>query len=156
MRHRYAFLILIVAYASYGSPAVGGPTECPAPLTARSPLGNTGDSVQALILARSYPVRALESVKVIWLMESDSSFSVSAKLTTKRSRPGLLPLWGPQRHLGSSAAATSGTRSGTDSHRPATEYGSGWVFPTAGCWTFLAISGGRLTKLRMKVAPARL
>ena len=28
-------------------------------------------------------------------------------------------------------------------------------FQTSGCWTFLAISDGRLTKLRMRVVPAR-
>ncbi|MDX6324409.1 MAG: hypothetical protein QOK15_763, partial [Nocardioidaceae bacterium] len=52
------------------------------------------------------------------------------------------PVWGPEAHSGSNWA------------RPGEEWGTGFVFPTTGCWDLHVRSGGTTGDVWVKVAPA--
>ncbi len=62
-------------------------------------------------------------IKVVWRMTGSGSLSISAY-----GPDGMVvePLWGPESHGGSTW------------NRPGEEWGTGWVFPKAGCWTIRA------------------
>ncbi|MFE0103417.1 hypothetical protein [Streptomyces sp. NPDC059009] len=53
-------------------------------------------------------------------------------LTLRAVSPGhaaVTPNWGPEQH------------SSTTWHRPGAEWGTGWTFPSPGCWTVKATRG---------------
>jgi hypothetical protein len=72
-----------------------------------------------LMTTRPLPVRAGESVKIVWRMTGSGSLRLTASGPHGR-RIGLQ--WGPDFHTGS------------DYHRPGQEWGAGYRFPTPGCW----------------------
>lgn len=68
-------------------------------------------------------VRAGREAKIVWRMTGSGGFTIVA------DGPGgvaVKPVWGPEGH-GSSTWT-----------RPGDEWGTGWNFPTAGCWTIRA------------------
>ena len=68
-------------------------------------------------------VVAGQEIKVVWRMTGRGDLSISA---TGPDAKVIQPKWGPESH-GSS-----------NWDRPGDEWGTGWVFPSAGCWTINA------------------
>jgi hypothetical protein len=112
-------------------PAIAA-THGPCPRTAR--LGGSSSSgfpeqqgvgVDATLWALFFgdEVVAGQEVKVVWRMTGSGSLSISA---TGPDAKILQPEWGPESH-GSS-----------NWDRPGEEWGTGWVFPSPGCWTINA------------------
>ncbi len=68
-----------------------------------------------------------QEVKIVWRVpgEGDVSFHADGP-----DGEGVEPVWGPDRHLGSNW------------ERPGDEYGTGWLIPSAGCWTLTVERGG--------------
>jgi hypothetical protein len=66
------------------------------------------------------PPRRNTEIKVVWRMTGAGDLSMRA---TGPSGTTTVPAWGPEPHLDSTW------------HKPGDEWGTGWVFPTAGCWT---------------------
>ena len=82
-----------------------------------------GDGATLWALFFSDAVIAGQEIKVVWRMTGRGGLSISA------TGPGgkvVMPEWGPESHTGSSW------------NRPGDEWGTGWVFPVAGCWTINA------------------
>jgi hypothetical protein len=121
-------------------------TTCPASATIRATGGNVemqgvgtgGTSLFALFfIATDAPITKGQEVKIVWRMTGAGDLTMDAVgdrgVTTK-------PTWGPEAHGGSSY------------QRPGDEWGTGWVFPSAGCWTVHATraqSGDATLKLRV-------
>lgn len=82
-----------------------------------------GERAALWALFFSPTVQTGKEIKVVWRMTGGGDLTMSA------SGPGgqtLRPAWGPEAHDGSSW------------NKPGDEWGTGWVFPKAGCWTFRA------------------
>jgi hypothetical protein len=82
-----------------------------------------GATLWALLFPTGPVLTAGKEIKVVWRMTGSGDFSVSA---TGPDGTVVKPVWGPEPHGGSSW------------NRPGGEWGTGWVFPTAGCWTVSA------------------
>jgi hypothetical protein len=99
-----------------------------------------GATLWALFFPTSPLLTAGQEIKVAWRMTGSGDLSISA------TGPGgrvVKPVWGPEPHGGSNWA------------EPGAEWGTGWVFPTAGCWTInakRAVGAGRLV---LRVGSAR-
>ncbi|MFY1687852.1 hypothetical protein [Plantactinospora sp. WMMB782] len=115
-----------------------GPTDiCPAsPGTAENPLevqgvADAGNSFWGLLFPRGGPgLHAGRDEKIVWRMTGSGTFEVRA---TGPDGTTVEPIWGPTSHQGSSWT------------RPGDEWGTGWNFPTAGCWTVRASRSGGAT-----------
>jgi hypothetical protein len=70
-----------------------------------------------------HPLTRNAEIKVVWRMTGAGDLSMRA---TGPDGATVTPVWGPESH-GSSTW-----------DRPGDEWGTGWVFPTAGCWTVRA------------------
>jgi hypothetical protein len=82
-------------------------------------------------------VKAGREAKIVWKIDGSGTFTISA---TGPGGATTSPSWGPTPH-GSSTW-----------ERPGDEWGTGWVFPAAGCWTVrAATSDGGAGELRMAV-----
>ena len=83
----------------------------------------TGATLWALFFPREPVLTAGTEIKVVWRMTGSGSLSISAY-----GPDGMVvePVWGPESHGGSTW------------NRPGEEWGTGWVFPAAGCWTISA------------------
>ncbi len=68
---------------------------------------------------RLYPVN--EEVKIVWRSTGAGSFSIEADGPSSES---IDPVWGSDPHDSSRW------------DRPGKEWGTGWLFPSVGCWTF--------------------
>jgi hypothetical protein len=126
-----------------GSPVPVATSTCPpsAQLTGSGGLlerQGTGDGVTlwALFFLTDPVLTAGKEIKVVWRMSGSGDFSVSA---TGPDGTVVKPVWGPERHSGSTW------------NRPGEEWGTGWVFPAAGCWTVSAerTSGSAYLVLRL-------
>ncbi|MEV4757386.1 hypothetical protein AB0J86_20025 [Micromonospora sp. NPDC049559] len=104
-----------------------------------------GTSPDATLWALFFPteggrMRAGAELKVVWRMTGTGDLTMTA------SGPGgatVRPVWGPEPHDGSSW------------HRPGDEWGTGWSFPTPGCWTVRAVRTGGATGIRtLRIGPA--
>jgi hypothetical protein len=92
------------------------------PLPERQGAGD-GATLWALFFPTEPLLTAGKEIKVVWRMTGKGDFAISA------TGPGgavVKPVWGPEPHGGSSW------------DRPGDEWGTGWVFPAAGCWTVSA------------------
>ncbi|MFG1925034.1 hypothetical protein [Cryptosporangium sp. NPDC048952] len=74
-------------------------------------------------------VRGAE-VKIVWSMPGSGDFAIRAVGATT-----VEPVWGPDVHLD-----------------PPDEWGTGWVFPSPGCWTFEARRGADTARVTIRVA----
>ncbi len=72
-----------------------------------------------LVFSR-YPVPRGTEAKIVWRVTGAGDVALWATGPSGR-RVG--PVWGPEAHTGSTW------------HRPGDEWGTGWRFPEAGCWT---------------------
>jgi hypothetical protein len=116
--------------ASAGQPSAPAPvttSTCPptAQLTGSGPLperqgAGDGATLWALFFPTQPLLTAGQEIKVVWRMTGSGDVSVSA---TGPDGAVVKPVWGPEPH-GSS-----------NWDRPGDEWGTGWVFPAAGCWT---------------------
>jgi hypothetical protein len=116
------------------APQMGDPTPpasaaCPA--TAELPahanempeMQGVGQGATLFGLFFSAQAVAGQQIKVVWRMTGDGDLSMVA---TGPGGKTLRPVWGPEQHSTSSY------------HRPGDEWGTGWTFPEAGCWTIRA------------------
>ncbi|MFI6599978.1 hypothetical protein ACIBHX_27370 [Nonomuraea sp. NPDC050536] len=71
------------------------------------------------LLFANPPFQHGKEIKLVWRMTGDGPLRASASLPDG-TRAGLA--WGPEEHDGSSW------------HKPGQEWGTGFVFPKAGCW----------------------
>jgi hypothetical protein len=78
-----------------------------------------------------------KEVKVVWRMTGTGDLTITA---TSADGKVVKPVWGPEAHSGSSY------------QRPGDEWGTGWVFPTAGCWTVNATRAVGKGALAIRVA----
>jgi hypothetical protein len=94
-------------------------TDCrpPSPETNRSEV--KGTRLWALVFAEM-PIKAARDTKIVWRMSGHGAFHIAAKTTDGKSAR---LTFGPEPHGGSSWDIPD-----TD------EWGSGFIFPTAGCW----------------------
>jgi hypothetical protein len=72
-------------------------------------------------------VRAGAEIKIVWRMTGLGDLSISATGPGSRT---IAPTWGPEPHGDSNW------------QRPGEEWGTGWIFPQAGTWTFHAARAG--------------
>ena len=77
-------------------------------------------------------IPAMREVKIVWRITSDGDVSIDAVGSDGIT---IVPDWGPVAHLGSNW------------NRPGDEWGTGWTFPEAGCWTFRIRRGDDLATL---------
>jgi hypothetical protein len=111
------------------TPAISA-THVPCPRTAKLVGGSgfperqgVGAGATLWALFFSDEVVAGQEVKVVWRMTGTGSLSINA---TGPDSTVIQPEWGPEPHGGSTW------------NRPGEEWGTGWVFPSAGCWTINA------------------
>ncbi|GAB2924972.1 hypothetical protein GCM10027280_10270 [Micromonospora polyrhachis] len=84
-------------------------------------------------------LQATEETKIVWRMTGTGDLRIRA---TGPDDVTVTPMWGPELHTGSNWS------------RPGTEWGTGWIFPTAGCWTVQADrDNGATAMLTLRVAP---
>jgi hypothetical protein len=97
----------------------------------------TGVGVTFWALFFSASVTAGQEVKVVWRMTGSGDLTMNA---TGENGTTIKPAWGPEIHNGSSF------------QRPGDEWGTGWVFPTAGCWTVNATRTTGRAQMIIRVA----
>jgi hypothetical protein len=139
------------AYASAQSPAQGSPAyeatakpaaTCPPTaqiggLAERQGVAGDGATLWALFFPTEPMLTVGQEIKVVWRMTGSGDFSIVA------AGPGattIKPVWGPEPHLSSTW------------NRPGDEWGTGWVFPAAGCWTISASRSNNSGYLVVRVA----
>lgn len=77
-----------------------------------------------------------EEVKIVWRSTGDGAFTIEAGGPDGMS---VEPVWGPDVH-GSS-----------NWERPGQEWGTGWIFPATGCWTFEVSRGNTSARVVAEV-----
>ncbi len=77
-----------------------------------------------------------EEVKIVWRSTGEGSFIIEADGPGGES---IDPTWGPDPHGGSNW------------DRPGEEWGTGWMFPSTGCWTFDVSHGSQAAQLVAEV-----
>ncbi len=77
-----------------------------------------------------------EEVKIVWRSTGEGSFAIEVRGPDGAS---IEPTWGPAPHGNSNWS------------RPGDEWGTGWVLPSSGCWTFEVTRGGRTASLDAEV-----
>jgi hypothetical protein len=78
-----------------------------------------------------------QPIKVVWRMTGDGDLAMRATGPGGRK---LRPAWGSEAHSASSY------------HRPGDEWGTGWTFPSAGCWTIEATRRTGTATIAIRVA----
>ncbi|RKR90201.1 hypothetical protein BDK92_4569 [Micromonospora pisi] len=134
-----------------GQPAAGAPTAGPCPAGADYPAGTDhearevpgggpGTTLWALLFLTTDELTADRDTKIVWRMTGTGDLTMRA---TGPAGAEVTPIWGPTGH------------SGSNWKRPGDEWGTGWHFPTPGCWTVHASrAGGDAAQLVLRVAPA--
>jgi hypothetical protein len=82
--------------------------------------------------------RANAEVKIVWRVTGAGTFVVEAR---HEDGTVISPMWGPEFHESSNW------------ERPGMEWGTGFVFPKAGCWTLTGTLGTTSGEIRLAVAP---
>jgi hypothetical protein len=109
------------------SPQTPLPDACPtSAVIAPGSLGipereGTGTDATFWALFFASSVEAGHEIKVVWRMTGAGDLTMDA---TSENGKTLKPAWGPVPHTGGSSFQRSGD-----------EWGTGWIFPTRGCWT---------------------
>jgi hypothetical protein len=115
---------------------------CPATADIRADGGvaerqGVGQGVTLWALFFAQKAVAGQEIKIAWRMTGSGDLSMTAAGPRGAAAK---PSWGPEVHGGSSF------------HRPGDEWGTGWVFPTAGCWTVNATRTQGTARLVIRVA----
>jgi len=99
----------------------------------------TGDgaTLWALLFPTEPQLKAGHEIKIAWRMTGSGELSINA---TGPDGTVVKPVWGPEAHGGSNW------------NRPGGEWGTGWVFPSAGCWTIHAERTSGSGALALRVA----
>jgi hypothetical protein len=123
------------------SPTPAPSPTCPASaqITASANgLERQGVGTDATLWALFFSAQATASqeIKIAWRMTGAGDLTMTA---TGPDGKTLNPVWGPELHGGSSY------------RRPGDEWGTGWVFPTAGCWTVNAARTTGRAQLAIRV-----
>jgi hypothetical protein len=130
-------LVAAIAGCDAGRPPTAAPaadptTAAPSPVpdcpatpqdAAEAHGGGPGTDLWALFFFQETPLRRGVETKIVWRMTG------AGELTMAATGPGgarTTPVWGPEAHGGSTW------------ERPGDEWGTGWTFPAAGCWTITA------------------
>lgn len=89
-------------------------------------------------LPRGKPINlpAGKELKIVWRATGDGEITIDAEGPDWRR---LVPLFGPDPHGGSNW------------DRPGQEWGTGWLFPEPGCWTFHIQRGEATATLKISV-----
>jgi hypothetical protein len=82
--------------------------------------------------------RANEEVKIVWRVTGEGEFVVKGR---HEEGTVISPVWGPEVHGESNW------------ERPGMEWGTGFEFPKAGCWTLTGTLGTTSGEIRLAVAP---
>ncbi|MFG1698567.1 hypothetical protein [Nonomuraea sp. NPDC049309] len=78
-----------------------------------------GAELWGLLFVRTTPLKRGDEVKIVWRMTGEGPLKVRASLPDGTQAK---LIWGPEEHGGSNW------------RRPGQEWGTGFVFPKAGCW----------------------
>jgi hypothetical protein len=97
----------------------------------------TGDGVTLWALFFSARAVTGQETKAVWRITGAGDLTLTA---VGPSNTSVTPTWGPELHQGSSF------------DRPGDEFGTGWIFPAPGCWTFTATRGQHTANLTIRVA----
>lgn len=94
--------------------------SCPATINGNEVRGQAppGGDLWALLFS-SYPVPQRTEVKIVWRMTGQGDLTLEA---TGPDGQHLAPKWGPEAHSSSTW------------NKPGSEWGTGFIFPTSGCW----------------------
>ncbi|GHO45059.1 hypothetical protein [Ktedonospora formicarum] len=108
------------------APRFSPPTSCQeSSLPANSTLYEAQGTAQnaelwALLMpTKPLPLHAKQEVKIVWRMTGTGEVHLKAYTPNGKS---VEPVWGPEGH------------SGSNWNRPGDEWGTGFMFPTSGCW----------------------
>jgi hypothetical protein len=144
VRRLSAALVLLALVA--GCTSAPSPTPSPSSLPPTCPASadlppdaerqGTGDGVTLWALFFGPRVIATQEIKIVWRMTGTGDVTMTAAGPEGRV---LKPSWGPQAHSGSNYS------------RPGDEWGTGWVFPQAGCWTINASRSSGQAHLSLRV-----
>lgn len=138
--------VVTTALLTAGCTATPDPVPTPAPtpaptcpashrLSAPEQQG-AGDRVTLWALFFAPEVVVNREVKIVWRMTGSGDFTMTA---TGPEDVSVEPSWGPLEHSGSSF------------RKPGQEWGTAWVFPASGCWTFTATRGADSARLTIRV-----
>jgi len=117
-----AVLLAAVALTGCTSNKAQPPPTCAEPVA--NELQGTGSLWALLFPTNGMPVPTVgQEIKIVWKIGGTGDVTFAA---TGPDDSTTTPTWGPTGHGGSTW------------ERPGTEYGTGWVFPSAGCWTMRA------------------
>ncbi|MGX6604422.1 hypothetical protein ACWKSP_20150 [Micromonosporaceae bacterium Da 78-11] len=141
-----AALLLTVAGCAADKP---GPTPEPAPTDSCPASAELGDGLPdrqgvgegATLWAMFFGPKAVagQEFKIAWRMTGAGDLAMTA---TGPDGSSVTPTWGPEPHSESTF------------DRPGDEWGTGWVFPTAGYWTVNAARNPGSAQLTLRVAAA--
>ena len=92
-----------------------------------------------LMLTHHGRARAGDEAKIVWRLTGTGPFVATAIGPDAQQHR---PIWGPVAHLGSSW------------NRPGQEWGTGFMFPTPGCWDLRVRRGTTNGDVWIVVAPA--
>ncbi len=118
--------------ACVATPIQGGITNFPE-------VRGTSDTQElwALLFTPPKPFQTGHEVKIVWRMTGFGNFSIVAR---HEDGTEVLPTWGPEAHGGSTW------------ERPGAEYGTGFIFPKAGCWRMIVQHGNDSGEVVFRVA----
>lgn len=146
-------LVATLAGCDAGSPRAAAPaqsatTAAPAPVqdcpeepqdAEEAHGGGPGTDLWALFFFTQTPLRRNVETKIVWRMTGEGDLTMTAAGPDGARTE---PVWGPEGHGGSTWV------------RPGDEWGTGWKFPSAGCWTVTAKRSSQGTAtLTLRVAP---
>ncbi len=94
-----------------------------------------GESLYGLLFA-SYPIAVGREAKIAWRMTGAGPLVLDA---IGPAGQHIAPVWGPEVHGGSTW------------DRPGEEWGSGFLFGSAGCWTVMATRGATVAHAKLLV-----
>jgi hypothetical protein len=124
--------------AARPSPAQACPSSAKIDAGGRGIPERQGTGVGATLWALFFgaTVIAGQEIKVVWRMTGSGDLTMNA---TGENGTTITPSWGPEIHSSSSF------------QRPGDEWGTGWVFPAAGCWTVNATRAVGRAQLLIRV-----
>jgi hypothetical protein len=122
------------------APSASGAAGPVCPAVAGAPVGpgvGHGAALSALFMPGVDGWQVGAEIKIVWRMTGAGAFEMVA-----RGPAGVrvVPVWGPEAHAESNF------------QQPGDEWGTGWVFPAAGCWTLHATrAGGQSGDLAVRI-----